>query len=210
MVDTTLTVAITVTNLEEDGTITFSSDPPVANAALSATVEDPDGGVTGETWVWSISDDGQNYWEPITGETTASYTPNSADLDKYLRATATYTDAEASGKTAQGETSAIDDAPHTNENPSFADTSTTRSVAENTSAGQNIGDPVAATHSDSKGTLVYSLDTTGATNFDIDSSTGQLKTKTVFDYETDTKTSYSVTVSVTDGLDDYSNTDTVD
>ena len=208
VVDTTLTVAITVTNLEEDGTITFSSDPPVANAALSATVEDPDGGVTGETWVWSISDDGQNYWEPITGETTASYTPNSADLDKYLRATATYTDAEASGKTAQGETSAIDDAPHTNENPSFADTSTTRSVAENTSAGQNIGDPVAATHSDSKGTLVYSLDTTGATNFDIDSSTGQLKTKTVFDYETDTKTSYSVTVSVTDGLDDYSNTDT--
>ena len=209
VVDTTLTVAITVTNLEEDGTITFSSDPPVANAALSATVEDPDGGVTGETWVWSISDDGQNYWEPITGETTASYTPNSADLDKYLRATATYTDAEASGKTAQGETRAIDDAPHTNENPSFADTSTTRSVAENTSAGQNIGDPVAATHSDSKGTLVYSLDTTGATNFDIDSSTGQLETKTVFDYETD-NTSYSVTVSVTDGLDDYSNPDSVE
>ena len=61
---------------------------------------------------------------------------------------------------------------------------------------------------DSKGTLVYSLDATGATDFDIDTSTGQLKTKSVFDYETDTR-SYTVTVSVSDGMNDYSITDTL-
>ena len=64
-----------------------------------------------------------------------------------------------------------------------------------------------ATHADSVGTLVYSLDATGASNFDIDSSTGQLKTKTVFDYEIDS-TSYTVTVSVSDGMDSYGNADT--
>ena len=31
----------------------------------------------------------------------------------------------------------------------------------------------------------------------------------MFDYETGTKTSYTVTVSVSDGMDDYSNPDTV-
>ena len=98
-------------------------------------------------------------------------------------------------------------APPTNEHPSFADTTATREVAENTDAGENIGALVAATD-DSVGTLTYSLDATGATSFDIDSETGQIKTKTVFDYESDA-TSYTVTVSVSDGMDDYSNTDTV-
>ena len=64
-----------------------------------------------------------------------------------------------------------------------------------------------ATHADSVGTLVYSLDATGASNFDIDSSTGQLKTKTMFDYEID-DTSYTVTVSVSDGMDSYGTADT--
>ena len=49
-------------------------------------------------------------------------------------------------------------APPTNLQPAFATETDTRSVAENTPAGTNIGDPVAATHADSKGTLEYSLD----------------------------------------------------
>ena len=101
-------------------------------------------------------------------------------------------------------------APPTNQNPIFADNATIRSVAENTPAGQNIGDPVAATHGDSKGRLVYSLSGTDDASFDIDTSTGQLKTKTIFDYETDTKTSYTVTISVSDGMDSYSNADTAE
>ena len=205
-VDDTHTVAITVTNVDENGSITFSSDPPTVGTALTATVADPDGGVTGETWEWEISDD-QSIWNPFIGADTNTYTPIAGDLNKYLRATAQYTDAEGSDKTAQKETGAVADAPHTNLQPDFAETTDTRSVAENTAAGQNIGEPVAAPD-DSDGTLVYSLGGTDAASFDIDTSTGQLETKGDLDHET--KDTYTVTVSVTDGLDEYSKADTAE
>ena len=96
--------------------------------------------------------------------------------------------------------------PATNLQPSFDDATATRSIQENTAAGTNIGAAVSATHADSVGTLVYSLDTTGARLFDIDSATGQLKTKAALDHET--TPSYTVTVSVTDEMDDYSDADT--
>ena len=207
-VDDTHAVTITVTDADDPGSITLSTQEPIVGSTVTATVVDQDGGVTGETWVWEKSDDGQSNWTAISGETTDSYTPDANDDGDYLRVTVTYTDDDGAGKTAQEETSsAVVLRPATNEHPSFADATTDRSVAENTSAGQNIGDPVTATHADSVGTLVYSLDATDASNFDIDSSTGQLKTKTVFDYEID-DTSYTVTVSVSDSLDSYSNADT--
>ena len=72
----------------------------------------------------------------------------------------------------------------------------TRSVAENTAAAVNIGTPIAATDTQNN-TLTYTLSGTDASAFDIDSSTGQLKTKASLDYET--KTSYMVTITVSDG-----------
>ena len=87
--------------------------------------------------------------------------------------------------------------PPTNNAPVFTDgTNTTRSVAENTAAGQNIGNPVAATDADND-TLTYSLGGDDAGSFGIVSTSGQLQTKAALDYET--KKSYSVTVSVSDG-----------
>ena len=84
----------------------------------------------------------------------------------------------------------------TNNAPVFTDgTKTTRSIAENTDAGEKIGDPVAATDADND-VLTYSLGGTDAASFTIDSTTGQLQTKAELDYET--KTSYTVTVSVSD------------
>ena len=206
--DDTHTVTINVTNADDDGTVTFSADPPSAGTALTATLNDDDNSISGETWSWKISDDGSSNWREITGAGTNSYTPQRADIDKYLQASVSYTDSYSSGKSATGTTGAVADRPATNQHPSFADATADRSVAENTVEDTNIGAPVSATHADSVGTLVYSLDTAGATNFDIDSSTGQLKTKTVFDYENDTL-SYTVTVSVRDGMDDYSNADSV-
>ena len=203
-VDDTHTVTITVANVDENGSITFSSDPPTVGTALTAIVDDPDDGVTGETWEWEISDD-QSIWTPIANATSASYTPVPVDVDKHLRAKATYTDAEGSGKTAQKETGAVADATHTNSRPEFAAQEDTRSVTENTAAGQNIGEPVAAPD-DGVGTLVYSLGGTDAASFDIDTATGQLETKGDLDHET--KDTYTVTVSVTDGLDEYSKADT--
>ena len=81
---------------------------------------------------------------------------------------------------------------------------TTRGVAENTATGQDIGDLVAATDTEND-TLTYSLDATGAASFDIDESSGQLRTKAALDHET--RSSYTVTVSVSDSLDSNGDAD---
>ncbi len=211
-IDDTHDVTITVTDADDPGVITFSADPPSAGTELTATLSDQDGVKTSPavTWAWESSPSGTDTWTLINGETTNSYTPGTDDVGDYLRVTATYADDHSQGQTALKVSQAVLTAPPTNQNPEFdSNASTTRSVPENTPAGEKIGAPASATHGDSKGTLVYSLDATGATNFDIDAATGQLKTKTVFDFETDT-TSYTVTVSVKDGMDDYSNADSTE
>ena len=72
--------------------------------------------------------------------------------------------------------------------------STTRSVAENTAAGTDIGAPVTATTVG--GVVTYTLGGTDAASFDIVAATGQLQTKVALDYET--KSGYEVTVTATD------------
>ena len=92
----------------------------------------------------------------------------------------------------------IDIDENNNNAPVFtAGTSTTRSVAENTASGTNIGSPIAATDADTGDTLTYTLGGTDAASFSIVSTSGQLHTNAALDYET--KTSYSVSVSVSDG-----------
>ena len=89
----------------------------------------------------------------------------------------------------------VDDAAE-NDPPVFTEgTSTTRAIAENTAAGEKIGAPVSATDADND-VLTYSLSGTDASSFSIDSTSGQLQTSAELDYET--KTSYTVTVSVSD------------
>ena len=76
----------------------------------------------------------------------------------------------------------------------------TRSVDENTAADQAIGIPVTATDTEND-TLTYSLSGTGAASFSIDTATGQLKTSSALNHET--KSSYTVTVSVHNGKTAY-------
>ena len=85
-----------------------------------------------------------------------------------------------------------------NEGPEFADDTATRSIDENSAAGTNIGAAVTAGADPEGDTRTYSLTGTDAAKFDIGSSTGQITVKTgnIPDYEA--KTSYSVTVNVTD------------
>ena len=81
--------------------------------------------------------------------------------------------------------------------PAFTDgTSTTRTVAENTANGVLIGTAIAATDADND-VLTYTLGGTDAVSFDIERATGQLKTSAALDYET--KSSYSVAITVSDG-----------
>ena len=98
----------------------------------------------------------------------------------------------------------------TNNTPVFTDSNpTTRSIAENTASGQNIGTSVGATDADTGDTLTYTLGGTDAASFSIVDTSGQLQTKVALNYET--KTSYTVTVTVTDdsGVSNASATITV-
>ena len=132
-----------------------------------------------------------------------SYTPVDADFDKVLRATASYTDPQGSGKSAQGVSeNAVQAAPATNNAPVFAEETDTRTIGENTAAGESIGDPLTATDTD-EDKLTYGLGGVAASSFDINESTGQLQTNADLDYET--KQTYTVTVTATDPSGDSDN-----
>ena len=98
-----------------------------------------------------------------------------------------------------------------NEPPEFGDASVSLAVAENTVANTNIGDPVKASDPESAA-LTYSLVGVDAGSFDIDSSSGQIKTKGPLDHESPADSGsnnvYDVTVQVTDGKDAGGNADT--
>ena len=85
-----------------------------------------------------------------------------------------------------------------NEGPEFSAATATRSIAENSAANANVGAVVTAGADPEGDTLTYSLTGTDASKFDIGSTTGQITVAsgTSLDYEA--KTSYSVTVNVTD------------
>ena len=74
----------------------------------------------------------------------------------------------------------------------------TRSLEENTSAGQPIGDPVIATDAD-EDSLTYGLRGAYADRFSIGAGTGQLLTKEGIAYDHEASDGYSLTVRVSDG-----------
>ena len=95
----TIAVTITVTNVEETGTVTLSSASPEIGTALTATLADPDGGVSNVAWRWDRSAD-RTTWITIVGASSATYTPTEADGGQYLRATAAYNDNHGANKWA--------------------------------------------------------------------------------------------------------------
>ncbi len=85
-----------------------------------------------------------------------------------------------------------------NEAPAFAAASATVEVAENSAADTAIANSPTATDPDVGDTLTYTLGTTmDDGHFAIDTGSGQLRTKGDLDYES--KDSYAVTVTATDG-----------
>ena len=97
-------------------------------------------------------------------------------------------------------------ARHPNNPPEFPSTEDgARSVDENTPAGRNIGDPIAATDADSA-PRTYSLSGMDAEFFEVVSTSGQLRTKSPLDHEG--KGSYSFTMSVSDSRNIYGKADT--
>ena len=200
-VDATIAVTISVNNEDEAGTVTLP-DTFSGGMAATASVTDPDGTVSGDSWRWARGNTATGSFSNISGAISASYTPVAADVGKYLRATVTYTDPQGSGKTANAVSSSTVGAG--NAEPTFDDGATaTRTLPENSGTGTNVGGVVAATDGDSD-TLTYSMTGADAARFEIDSS-GQIKVKTgsthTFNFES-SKKSYSVTVNVRDSKDE--------
>ena len=195
----TVTVQIMLTNEEERGALELLPVQPLVGTPLSATLTDPDGSIRSESWSWHRSTN-RSSWSEISGETSNSYTPVTSDADDYLRATASYTDGEAAGKSAHAiSTSTVAVAPGRNKPVLREYPTATRSVTRNTPAGRNIGAPLTATDVDND-ILIYSLGGPDGADFDIDTSSGQLLTKAVLTGIT--RPTYKVFVSVSDGKDD--------
>ena len=128
-----VTLTITVTNEDDAGAITLSSQAPVVGIDLTASITDPDGGVSSIGWTWSKSSD-QTTWTAIAGATSSTYRPVAADVGSYLRATAAYTDSQGSGKNAQQKT----DAPVAAARIGVSVSETALTVAEGASATYTV------------------------------------------------------------------------
>ncbi len=197
-------VTVTVINEDEPGVVRLSSAQPQVGTGLGADLSDPDGSVIAVTWVWERRQ-GSGGWATIGGATEDAYTPVDADLNHYLRVTASYTDGEGSGKAAEAvSTNAVQEAPSApNTAPSFPSSETgRREVEENTPAGREFGDPVEATDDNAEDTLTYKLEGVNAAAFDIDELSGQLRTEAPLDYD-EGKRSYSMMLVVTDSSGEF-------
>ena len=100
------TVTVTVTNVDESGTVSLSPTTGNVGTAITATLTDPDNVSGTVVWQWSRSLDGASRFTTIAGATASSYTPVADDVGNYLRATATYGDGHGGSKTANTVTTA--------------------------------------------------------------------------------------------------------
>ena len=198
------TLAITVTDLEHEGTVTLPSIQPQAGAPFVATLSDPDGGVTDANWSWERSNDEPSGWTVIDGAESASYRPGPDDVGNYLRATVTYTNTYGPGNVAQQATDSTV-LPALPTDAEFPAEEGTRRVDEDTAAGRPIGLPVEAYDANGDA-LQYTISGADAGLFDIVESSGQLLTKAALDYETNGE--HEVVISVSDRKDTNGDADT--
>ena len=92
-------VTVKVTDSDENGKVTLSTQQPRIGVPITATLADPDGSIANVIWEWERDDntDGRRdqFWhlEAIIDKATSdTYTPVRADNGMHLRARATYID----------------------------------------------------------------------------------------------------------------------
>ncbi|MYE46664.1 MAG: hypothetical protein F4X25_07920, partial [Chloroflexi bacterium] len=206
VIDDTITVTINLINVDEAGTVTISG-MEVGGETLSASVTDIDGTVSNLTWQWALGASASGPFAPISGATSDEYTTVAVDVNRFLRATASYTDPQGSGKSASAVTGQI---AASNNEPTFGvDGVITREVAENSGANVDVGAAVVASDDDTADTLYYWLTGSDASSFTIDSGTGQIKTKDGITYNFEVREFYDVSVNVRDNKDAAGNSNTL-
>ena len=190
-------VTVTVNNVEEDGTVTITLRQPEVDTELTASTTDPDEDTTTDTtaittgvmYQWSIPKvnrpvlDNDDHWQDSTGtgNNQPGYTPNANDEDNYLRVKASYTDGKGMDVAYVMSEFKVraDVGGDDNVAPAFpTNTAITREIPENSAEGTPVGDPVAASDTDTRdaGRLTYSILTTGdAASFTVDKDSGQLR-----------------------------------
>ena len=78
-------VTVTVSNVNEAGTVTLSTMSPAVGSEVTASLTDLDGGITGTTWQWSKSMTMDGTFTDIDTATSMAYTPAEADEGYYLK-----------------------------------------------------------------------------------------------------------------------------
>ena len=183
-----LDVEVEVTDVDEAGSVSFDNPQPQVTRPLKASFKDDDG-KTKPSWQWSRGSSAEGPWTDIAGATTASRTPDDADIGNYLRAVVSYTDRHGS-QTAEGVTEyAVEGETLANAAPKFTDEDAdttgiqvSREVNENVKGA--VGKPIEVTDADND-VLLYTI--TGGVDkdcFGIGKTSAQLSLTAKRDFET--------------------------
>ena len=193
-------VNITVENAEEPGVVVLdASDQPQVGSELTASLQDPDGGVNGESWQWQSSGRETGPWNDVAGADSASYTPQASDIARYLRATVTYRDGHGTSQDWAQATTTHPVMPEPNRPPAFLDSlTTTFNISINVLEGVRVAPPFTATDPNGD-TLTYSIIPGTPDAFTINPATGEVL---MGGLEMAEDTTHTASISVTDGLDD--------
>ena len=215
--DATLTVNIVVTNRNEapseptmapeglriDGLETISYPEDGTGVVETYQITGPGAGDVTATWTLTGNDRSDFTLDQSTGELNFRATPdfeNPADVDRDNTYEITVNAAIAGrDPLSMDVTVTVTEVMEPNRAPEFSATTAARSVVDGTAAGGNVGAPVTATDPDSGDTLTYALSGTDMASFTVDNM-GQIMVGagTMLDYET--KASYMVTVTASDGI----------
>ena len=118
-IDATLTLTVTVRNVDEAGVVTIGGTVQVGEK-LEASLTDLDGSVSAEAWSWSKSATMSGAFTTIGAATDALYTLVAVDVGMFLKASVSYTDGFGSARSASGTTtSAVLAAAVVNTAPAF-------------------------------------------------------------------------------------------
>ena len=218
----TVDVIVSVSNVDEDGTVDISWRQPEVTTRLTAVASDPDVIQGTATYEWSIPKvsrptlTNDSHWQDPAGDNNSDfYTPLAGDENNYLRVKAEYADGEGGSKVAYVRSEfrvreTVEDAD--NDPPAFENEMDTRKIAENADVGDAVGNPVVADDNDGdgKGRLTYTIDpdSADASSFSIHKATGQIRVAEELDHEAGSLTGdpgatagdgiYVITVMVTD------------
>ena len=161
--------------------------------SVTATLSDEDER-TSTSWQWARGSSQDGAFTDITGATGTSYTPQQANLGKYLRATVSYTDNPAgAGQQAMAATDNPVDEQITLDKESYTFHTFENSIAD----APVIGNPLPEA-SNTNGTAVYSLSGGDSGKYKININDGRITVKGNAQLDYENSNTHSMTIEVTD------------